>query len=155
MEPASSAAYLKSRCHTLRRSCMRLRILPSWRRSRAACLSDRFGCSFPIFVADFKGPAGGDIGGFSFCWRGGWCGGVGWCGVLGRCWVDAGLVLLRSSRVCSYLVFLALLATVRGGTSFLFPTAKKKRSKENASPQSAHKCPQRAVFNHVARKKHP
>jgi hypothetical protein len=27
---------------------------------------------------------------------------------------------------------LALLATVRGGTSFLFPTAKKKRSKENA-----------------------
>jgi hypothetical protein len=27
---------------------------------------------------------------------------------------------------------LPLLATVRGGTSFLFPTAKKKRSKENA-----------------------
>jgi hypothetical protein len=27
---------------------------------------------------------------------------------------------------------LTLLATVRGGTSFLFPTAKKKRSKENA-----------------------
>ena len=27
---------------------------------------------------------------------------------------------------------LSLLATVRGGTSFLFPTAKKKRSKENA-----------------------
>jgi hypothetical protein len=25
---------------------------------------------------------------------------------------------------------------VRGGTSFLFPTAKKKRSKENAFPQS-------------------
>jgi hypothetical protein len=58
---------------------------------------------------------------------------------------DAGLSLLRLLRVPSWLIFLALLATVRGGTSFLFPTAKKKRSKENAFPQSAHKCPERAI----------
>jgi hypothetical protein len=33
---------------------------------------------------------------------------------------------------------------VRGGTSFLFPTAKKKRSKENAFQPLILKCPERA-----------
>ncbi|MGV7242843.1 hypothetical protein [Caballeronia sp. M23-90] len=65
-------------------------------------------------------------------------------GVFAAVGVYAGLLLFRSSRVLLYLTFLALLATVRGGTSFLFPTAKKKRSKENASPPRAHKCPERA-----------
>jgi hypothetical protein len=51
--------------------------------------------------------------------------------------VGAGLLLLRPERVLCFLYFLALLATVRGGTSFLFPTAKKKRSKENAFPPRA------------------
>jgi predicted benzoate:H+ symporter BenE len=64
---------------------------------------------------------------------------VGWGGV------DAGLMLFRPSRVLSWLAFLALLATVRGGTSFLFPTAKKKRSKENAFQPLILKCPERAV----------
>jgi hypothetical protein len=51
--------------------------------------------------------------------------------------VDAGLLLLRLSRGLCFLYFLALLATVRGGTSFLCPTATKKRSKENAFPPRA------------------
>jgi hypothetical protein len=51
--------------------------------------------------------------------------------------VDAGLLLLRLSRGLFWMYFLALLATVRGGTSFLCPTATKKRSKENASPPRA------------------
>jgi hypothetical protein len=59
--------------------------------------------------------------------------------------VYAGLLLSRLSRVYRYLIFLALLATVRGGTSFLFPTAKKKRSKENAFQPLILKCPERAV----------
>ncbi|WP_218778389.1 hypothetical protein, partial [Caballeronia sordidicola] len=58
---------------------------------------------------------------------------------------DAGLLLFRLTRVRFYLIFLALLATVRGGTSFLFPTAKKKRSKENASQPPILKCPERAL----------
>ncbi len=49
--------------------------------------------------------------------------------------VSAGLLLLTLARVECWLNFLSLLATVRGGTSFLCPTATKKRSKENASPQ--------------------
>src|SRR5471032_3104820 len=40
------------------------------------------------------------------------------------------------ARVSCWLDFLSLLATVRGGTSFLGPSATKKRSKENAFPQS-------------------
>ena len=65
-------------------------------------------------------------------------GGVGGVGVPGAVvGVGAGLVLLRLSRVICWQYFLSLLATVRGGTSFLCPTATKKRSKENASPQSA------------------
>jgi hypothetical protein len=51
--------------------------------------------------------------------------------------VDAGLVLLTLARVLFLLYFLSLLATMRGGTSFLCPTATKKRSKENAFQQSA------------------
>ena len=59
--------------------------------------------------------------------------------------IDAGLLLLSPSRVPCFLISLALLATVRGGTSFLFPTAKKKRSKENASQPLILKCPERAL----------
>jgi hypothetical protein len=55
--------------------------------------------------------------------------------------VDAGLLLLALARVVYELNFLSLLATVRGGTSFLCPTATKKRSKENASPQSVFSVP--------------
>jgi hypothetical protein len=60
----------------------------------------------------------------------------------------AGLVLgccfLGYRAVYFWLIFLALLATVRGGTSFLGPSATKKRSKENASPPLILKCPERA-----------
>jgi hypothetical protein len=59
--------------------------------------------------------------------------------------VNAGLLLFELARVLFWLISLALLATVRGGTSFLFPTAKKKRSKENASQPLVLKCPERAV----------
>jgi hypothetical protein len=46
--------------------------------------------------------------------------------------VDCRLLLFVLSRVRSDLISLSLLATVRGGTSFLCQTATKKRSKENA-----------------------
>ncbi len=55
--------------------------------------------------------------------------------------VIAGLLLRTLVRVQCELNFLSLLATVRGGTSFLCPTATKKRSKENASPQSVLSVP--------------
>ena len=55
--------------------------------------------------------------------------------------VNAGLLLLKLARVVCELNFLSLLATVRGGTSFLCPTATKKRSKENAFPQSVLSVP--------------
>ena len=55
--------------------------------------------------------------------------------------VDAGLLLLTLARVVFWLNFLSLLATVRGGTSFLGPSATKKRSKENAFPQSVLSVP--------------
>jgi hypothetical protein len=55
--------------------------------------------------------------------------------------VSAGLLLRTLARVQCWLDFLSLLATVRGGTSFLCPTATKKRSKENASPQSVLSVP--------------
>ncbi len=55
--------------------------------------------------------------------------------------VDAGLLLRTLARVKCWQYFLSLLATVRGGTSFLCPTATKKRSKENASPQSVLSVP--------------
>ena len=45
----------------------------------------------------------------------------------GVAWIHAGLLLFTCSRVLFWLISLALLATVRGGTSFLFPTAKKKQ----------------------------
>jgi hypothetical protein len=49
---------------------------------------------------------------------------------------NVGLLLLGASRVLFWLISLSLLATVRGGTSFLCQTATKKRSKENAfTPQ--------------------
>src|SRR5471032_986514 len=65
------------------------------------------------------------------------------CGACYRRWsrVSAGLLLLTLARVVCELNFLSLLATVRGGTSFLCPTATKKRSKENASPQSVLSVP--------------
>ena len=44
-----------------------------------------------------------------------------------RVGVNAGLLLLRPSRVICWLFSLSLLATVRGGTSFLCPTATKKQ----------------------------
>jgi hypothetical protein len=44
----------------------------------------------------------------------------------------AGLLLFAFLRLHFLLIFLSLLATVRGGTSFLCQTATKKRSKENA-----------------------
>ena len=69
--------------------------------------------------------------------------GVGFLGI--AVGVGAGLLLFGLSRVLSYLISLALLATVRGGTSFLCPTATKKRSKENASQPLILKCPQRAM----------
>src|SRR5476651_2065589 len=47
----------------------------------------------------------------------------------------------RIRRVQCWLFFLSLLATVRGGTSFLCPTATKKRSKENAFQQSVLSVP--------------
>ena len=51
-------------------------------------------------------------------------------------------MLLRTlARVQCWLYFLSLLATVRGGTSFLGPSATKKRSKENAFPQSVLSVP--------------
>jgi hypothetical protein len=53
----------------------------------------------------------------------------------------AGLLLRTLARVVCSLYFLSLLATVRGGTSFLCPTATKKRSKENASPQTVLSVP--------------
>ncbi len=56
-------------------------------------------------------------------------------------WVGAGLLLRTLARVQYWLYFLSLLATVRGGTSFLCPTATKKRSKENAFPQSVLSVP--------------
>ena len=55
--------------------------------------------------------------------------------------VSAGVLLLTLSRVVCELNFLSLLATVRGGTSFLGPSATKKRSKENASQQSTLSVP--------------
>ncbi len=58
-----------------------------------------------------------------------------------RSGVNAGLLLLTLARVACWLYFLSLLATVRGGTSFLCPTATKKRSKENAFPQSVLSVP--------------
>ena len=58
---------------------------------------------------------------------------------IGHCAWRQSLPLALGGRFCLCLrefdvgvSCLALLATVRGGTSFLFPTAKKKRSKENA-----------------------
>ena len=67
--------------------------------------------------------------------------------------VDAGLLLFGLVECLSWLFSLSLLATVRGGTSFLCPTATKKRSKENAFQPLILKCPQRAgtSFWHVRR----
>ena len=56
--------------------------------------------------------------------------------------VAAGLLLRTLARVVCELYFLSLLATVRGGTSFLGPSsATKKRSKENAFQQSVLSVP--------------
>jgi hypothetical protein len=52
------------------------------------------------------------------------------CGAAGASCL--GRSCFRLSELCVGFSCLTLLATVRGGTSFLFPTAKKKRSKENA-----------------------
>jgi len=74
--------------------------------------------------------------------------GIGLCLAVG---VDAGLLLFELSRVPCWTIFLALLATMRGGTSFLCPTATKKRSKENALQPLILKCPQRAIPRVLAR----
>jgi hypothetical protein len=58
-----------------------------------------------------------------------------WNGV-GQGRSGVGLLLPRLPGSLRWLYFLSLLATVRGGTSFLGPSATKKRSKENASQQS-------------------
>jgi hypothetical protein len=50
----------------------------------------------------------------------------------GHCRVEAAWFCLSHREFNVGFSCLSLLATVRGGTSFLFPTAKKKRSKENA-----------------------
>ncbi len=68
-------------------------------------------------------------------------GGVLGAGLMQWLGVDAGLLLLTLVRVVCWQYFLSLLATVRGGTSFLGPSATKKRSKENASPQSVLSVP--------------
>jgi hypothetical protein len=47
--------------------------------------------------------------------------------------VNAGLLLSRPSRVLFWLTSLALLATVRGGTSFLFPKRKRNEAKKTLS----------------------
>jgi hypothetical protein len=60
--------------------------------------------------------------------------------------VDAGLMLSAPARVLFWLISLSLLATVRGGTSFLCQTATKKRSKENALQPLNSRCPERAVL---------
>jgi hypothetical protein len=54
---------------------------------------------------------------------------------------SAGLLLRTLARVVCDLYFLSLLATVRGGTSFLGPSATKKRSKENAFQTSVLSVP--------------
>ena len=63
-------------------------------------------------------------------------------GVVGAGWLLFGLL-----RVLFSLNYLVLLATVRGGTSFLCQTATKKRSKENALQPLILKRPERAVLN--------
>ena len=61
--------------------------------------------------------------------------------------VDAGL-LLSALVVCVSRIFsLSLLATVRGGTSFLCPKRQRNEAKKTLSPLYP-KCPQRAVFIH-------
>jgi hypothetical protein len=59
--------------------------------------------------------------------------------------VDVGWLLFEFSRVLLWLISLSLLATIRGGTSFLCQTATKKRSKENALQPLILKWPERAV----------
>ncbi len=61
--------------------------------------------------------------------------------------VYAGL-LLSVLVVCESRIFsLSLLATVRGGTSFLCPKRQRNEAKKTLSPLYP-KCPQRAVFIH-------
>jgi hypothetical protein len=67
--------------------------------------------------------------------------------------VDARLLLFGFSRVLFWLISSSLLATVRGGTSFLCQTATKKRSKENALQPLILKRPERAVPNDLVLQK--
>jgi hypothetical protein len=62
--------------------------------------------------------------------------------------VNAGLLLLSLVVYLGWLICLSLLATARGGASFLLSKATKKRSKENAFKPRYPKCPQRAVSIH-------
>src|ERR1700710_936008 len=61
--------------------------------------------------------------------------------------VIAGLLLSRSSRGMSWMFSLSLLATARGGASFLCPKRQRNEAKKALSPLYP-KCPQRAVFIH-------
>jgi hypothetical protein len=59
-------------------------------------------------------------------------------------WASAGLLLLTLARVVCWLDFLSLLATVRGGTSFLCPNGDKETKQRKRLPTICIKCPQRA-----------
>jgi hypothetical protein len=69
----------------------------------------------------------------------GWCQGFGWAGfglggILGLAvGVDAGLLLSALVVCLSLLISLALLATVRGGTSFLCPKRQRNEAKKTLS----------------------
>jgi hypothetical protein len=84
---------------------------------------------------------------FLLCWK--WVDVAGAWGCLLWSGLGLGLVLecrfFRSSHVPFWLISLSLLATVRGGTSFLCQTATKKRSKENALQPLILKCRERAA----------
>jgi hypothetical protein len=60
--------------------------------------------------------------------------GSGWGFRGGGSWVDAGLLLLKPAVVICWLYFLSLLATVRGGTSFLFPHTGEKETEAKKTP---------------------
>jgi hypothetical protein len=79
------------------------------------------------------------------CWAvlGGVCA---WAVAVRVVWVNAGLLLFGLSRGSGLLTYLALLATVRGGTSFLFPTAKKKQKQRKRLSTDGSKVSQACSF---------
>src|ERR1700712_4239023 len=62
-------------------------------------------------------------------------------------WVFAGLLLSAFVACLGWLISLSLLATARGGASFLCPKRQRNEAKKTLSPLYP-KCPQRAVFIH-------